>query len=119
MNHPLTGSLSTARSERGLGFVDYVEEGHSVPFWCRRGAGAVVAYIYRPVAIEWQQKYAWALERKEEITRLVIEHFRAKFPPSKVEWDTEAIVALKRVDEPSPNTTLEPTATARSDSTKP
>ena len=90
----MTGNLSTARIDSG--FIDYVEDGRSIPFWCRTGAGDVLVCIYRPVAIEWQQKYAWALDRKQEITDLVIEHLRPKFPPFRVTFDTEAIIALKR-----------------------
>jgi hypothetical protein len=97
--NPLPGTLSTARSERGIGFVDYVEGERSIPFWCRRGAGQVFAYIYCPVAPEWQARYAWALGRKAEITALVIEHFRSKFPVSVVAYDTEAIVALRAAEQ--------------------
>src|SRR5262245_8096310 len=96
---PLPGTLSTARSERGIGFIDYVEGDRSIPFWCRRGGGKVLAYIYCPVAPEWQARYAWALARKAEITALVIEHFRGKFPASVVAYDTEAIVALRAPDQ--------------------
>jgi hypothetical protein len=94
-SNSLPGTLSTARSQRGIGFVDYVEGDRSIPFWCRRGAGKVLAYIYCPVASEWQARYAWGLARKAEITTLVIEHFRSKFPASVVAYDTEAIVALR------------------------
>ena len=96
--HSHHGSLSTARRESG--FVDYVEDGRSIPFWCRQGIGDVLAYIYRPVAMEWEQKYAWALPRKDEITAMVIAHFCAKLPACNVEYDTEAIIALKRANEP-------------------
>jgi hypothetical protein len=98
-SNSLPGTLSTARSERGIGFVDYVEADRSIPFWCRRGAGKVLAYIYCPVAVEWQARYAWALGRKAEITALVIEHFQCKFPSSVVAYDTEAIVALRAADQ--------------------
>src|SRR5262245_24584836 len=100
MDKTLSGTLSTARSSGGLGFVDYEENGHSIPFWCRRESGAALAYIYLPAFIQWKQKYAWALDRKDEITALVIDHFRTRFPASRVEWETEAIVALIRSEEP-------------------
>ena len=95
--HSHKGSLSTARIEKG--FIDYVEDGRSIPFWCRTGGGDVVVYIYCPRAVEWQQEYAWALDRKQEIIDLVVAHLRPKFPPFKVTFDTEAIIALKRVNE--------------------
>ena len=91
----LPGTLSTARSERGIGFVDYIEGDRSIPFWCRTGGGRVLAYIYCPVAKQWQERYAWAQERKAQITAMVIAHFRGKFPASTVAYDTEAIVALR------------------------
>ena len=93
----MTGTLSTARI--GSGYIDYVEEGRSIPFWCRPGGTGceVLAYIYRPVAAEWQQKYAWAVDRKQEITDLVVEYLRTKLPTFTVAFDTEAILALKRV----------------------
>ena len=90
-----TGNLSTARIASG--YIDYVENGRSIPFWCRTGGGDVLAYIYRPVAVEWEQKYAWAIDRKQEITDLVVEHLRTKLPAFRVTFDTEAIVALKKV----------------------
>ena len=96
----LAGSLSTARSERGIGFVDYVEDGRSIPFWCRRGGGKFLAYIYCPHATKWQTEHAWALERKSEITELVIAHFRGKFPACRIVFETDAIVAFIRTDEP-------------------
>ncbi len=98
-SNPLPGTLSTARSERGIGLVEYLEGDRSIPFWCRRGAGKVLAYIYCPVAPEWQARYAWALARKAEITALVIEHFRSKFPVSVIASDTESIVALRAADQ--------------------
>lgn len=73
----MTGNLSTARIDSG--FIDYVDDGRSIPFWCRTGAGEVLVSIYCPRAVEWQQQHAWALDRKQEI------------------FDTEAIIALKRV----------------------
>jgi hypothetical protein len=91
----MTGSLSTARI--GSGFIDYIEDGRSIPFWCRTGGGEVLVYIYCPRAVEWQQQHAWALDRKQEITDLVVEHLRPKFPAFRVTFDTEAIIALKRV----------------------
>jgi hypothetical protein len=95
--HSHNGSLSTAWIAKG--YIDYVEDDRSIPFWCRTGAGDVLVHIYRPVAIEWQQKYAWAIDRKQEITDLVVAHLRPKFPAFRVTFDTEAIIALKRVDE--------------------
>jgi hypothetical protein len=91
------GSLSTERISKG--YVDYVEDGRSIPFWCRTGAGDVLVYIYRPVANEWQSKYSWALDRKQEITDMIVAYLRPKFPPFRVTFDTEAIIALKKVDE--------------------
>jgi hypothetical protein len=102
-NITLKGRLDTSRSERGIGFVDYVEDGRSIAFWCRRGAGAVLAYIYCPHAIEWQQQHAWALDQKAEITALVVEHFRQRFPASIPGHDTEAIIALRSTHESTPN----------------
>lgn len=90
----MTGSLSTARI--GSGFIDYVEDGRSIPFWCRTGGGKVPTYVYCPRAIEWQEQHAWALDRKQQIIDLVIEHLRPKFPPFRVTFDSEAILALKK-----------------------
>ena len=92
--HSPTGSLRTARISKG--FIDYVEDGCSIPFWCRTGDGEVLVYIYCPPAVEWQQQYAWALDRKQEIIDLVVAHLRPKFPTFRVTFDTEAIIALKR-----------------------
>jgi len=95
--HSHTGSLSTART--GSGDLDYVEEDRSIPFGFRMGAGAVLVCIYRPVAIEWHQKNAWAVDRKREITDLVVAYLPTKLPAFRVTFDTEAILALRRVDE--------------------
>jgi hypothetical protein len=95
---PLPGILSTTRSDRGIGFVDYIESNRSIPFWCRRGVGEVLAYIYCPVALEWEQRHAWALDCKSQITAMIIEHFRREFPASTVRYDTEAIVVLRKAE---------------------
>lgn len=97
-NHSLSGIVSIARSERGLSYVDYIEDGRSISFWCRRGGGKVWAYVYGPVAVQRQQQHAWALDRKIEMTASVVEHYCAKLPVCRIEFATEGILALKGAD---------------------
>ena len=93
----LKGKLDASRWSEGI--VDYVEDGRTISFWCRPTyIPNTYVYIYRPFPESWKDELAWALDRKEEITTLAVDYIRTKFPPSIVEFESDAIILL-RADE--------------------
>ena len=74
------------------GSVVYYEGSNAISCWWEFGGAGVVAIIYIGDAAEWEKRFAWAAERRLEITeRIADEIVRRRAPTCRADIEGEYI----------------------------
>ena len=78
------------------GYVGYYEGLNAISCYWEFGGGDVVAIVHIGDAAEWRKKFAWAAERKHEITeRIAKEVIRQKAPTCVADIQDERYIYIR------------------------